>query len=396
MQMMKGANAPIDGTALNVSWDRTPASADIDVSAYFLTADRKVEGDDGMAFYGQPNVPGVSLSFTGQQASLAFDLAAIHPAIESIAICAVIDTAKAPSAKLADAGVLHMQMGALQFDLDVSGMSEQALILGEVYRRNGVFKLRAVGQGFNGGLAALAGNFGVDVAGGSEPVPAAPPVSTSCAPTRSQLGQNGTVSEPQPAAPAPAVSLKKVTLAKAQKVDLAKGGGKIRARLIWEGRRGGGGDLDFYCFYVLDDGRCGKVYWKDLGASDKAPFIRHSGDSTRAGEEEIVLERPEKLRFALFAAYSAIANGAGSFESYRPKVIIIDQSGNEVTIPLLNPAATSYWVAISHIAVGDTIQIEHVETYGKSGISFLAAERAPRLHKDGTWDVSKGEIEFKR
>ncbi|GFE77322.1 TerD family protein [Novosphingobium sp. TCA1] len=395
MQMMKGANAPIDGTALTVSWDQTPAGADIDVSAYFLTADRKVEGDDGMAFYGQPTVPGVSLTFTCQQASLAFDLAAIHPAIESIAICAVIDTSKAPSAKLADAGILHMRMGALQFDLDVSGMSEQALILGEVYRRNGVFKLRAVGQGFNGGLAALAGNFGVDVAGGSEPVPAAPQVTASCAPARSQLGQPGAVSAPQPAAPAPIISLKKVTLAKAEKVNLSKGGGKIRARLVWEGRQGGGGDLDFYCFYVLDDGRCGKVYWNDLGTSDTAPFIRHSGDSTRAGEEEIVLERPEKLRFALFAAYSALSNGTGSFKSYRPKMIITDQNGNEVTIPLLNPAETSYWVAITHIAVGNDIQIEHVETYGKSGIHSDAAERAPRLHQNGTWDVSKGEIEFK-
>jgi len=112
-----------------------------------------------------------------------------------------------------------------------------------------------------------------------------------------------------------------------------------------------------------------------------------------AGEEEIILHKPEALRFALFAAYSAIDNGAGAFASYRPKMIITDQDGSEVTIPLLHPVETSYWVAISHVKVGNGIAIEHVETYGDS--DGPGVECAPRLHADGSWDVSKGEIEFK-
>jgi hypothetical protein len=92
-----------------------------------------------------------------------------------------------------------------------------------------------------------------------------------------------------------------------------------------------------------------------------------------------------------------VGNGTGSFESFRPRLVLTDQDGSEVTIPLLNPNSTSYWVAISHIAVRDAISIEHIETYGKSGIkAWIAAERAPRLHPDGTWDVSKGAVEFKR
>jgi uncharacterized protein involved in tellurium resistance len=181
-------------------------------------------------------------------------------------------------------------------------------------------------------------------------------------------------------------------------VDLRKGGGAIRATLAWDGRAGKGeGDLDLYCFYVLADGTCGKVYWKDLGRDNGAPWITLSGDSQRAGEEEVVLHRPEQLRFAMFAAYSAVSNGVGSFESYRPRMILRDQDGSEVTIPLLNPNRGAYWVAITHISVSEAIQIEHIETYGKSGIkAFIAAERAPRLHADGTWDVSKGPVEFKR
>lgn len=395
MQMQMGSNAPVDGNQLTVQWDRNPAGVEIDANAYLLTSERKVEGDDGMAFYGQPNVPGVSLQVHAGTTSstFTFDLALIHPAIETIAVCVVIDNANAPGTKLSDAGALHMQMGALQFDLDLTGLTEQAIILAEVYRRNGEFKIRAVGQGFNGGLAALATHFGVDISGTDGPVLAEPETPPVCAPSKSSVQTDPIPPKTVPSAP---ISLKKVTLAKAEKVNLTKGGGKIRARLVWEGRGSGEGDLDFYCFYVLRDGNCGKVYWKNLGSAENAPFIQHSGDSQRAGEEEIIIERPEEIQYALFAAYSALGNGTGSFQSYRPKMILTDQAGNEITIPLLNPVATSYWVAITHVAVGDQIQIEHVEKYGKSGLNFLAAERAPRLHRDGSWDVSKGEIEFKR
>ena len=197
--------------------------------------------------------------------------------------------------------------------------------------------------------------------------------------------------------PRPAVSLTKVTLEKAGRVELRKGGGAIRALLEWQGRGSGDGDLDLYCFYVLKDGTCGKVYWKDLGRAHAAPWITLSGDSKRAGEEEVVLHRPDQIRYALFAAYSAVGNGVGSFASFRPRMVLTDQDGSEVVVPLLNPSRTSYWVAITHLAIAETVAIEHVETYGKSGArAWIAAERSPRLRADGSWDVSKGPVEFKR
>jgi uncharacterized protein involved in tellurium resistance len=173
-------------------------------------------------------------------------------------------------------------------------------------------------------------------------------------------------------------------------VRLDKRTGAITAKLKWGGRSGGEGDLDLYCYYVLRDGRCGKIYYRQQGKPDKEPFITLSGDSQAAGEETIVIHRPEQLRFALFAAYSAVSNGVGSFKSFRPRMEFADQSGNQVSIPLLSPIATSYWVAISHISFEAETVISHVETYGKR-----MSERSPRLHADGSWDVSKGEIEFK-
>ena len=369
MQMQKGANAPIDGTNVGVAWNSEPTGGAIDVSAYLLDQAGKVLGDEGMVFWGQPKVPGVSFAASAKEASFSLSLESLPNAIERIAICAVVDAANAPSARLADAKRITLRMGTLSFEIDLSSLSEQALILGEIYKRGDQWKLRAVGQGFDGGLAAISTHFGVEIAN-ETPTPAVPP-----------------------SAP---VSIKKVTLSKSEKVSLKKGQGSIRALLSWEGRGDGDGDLDFYCFYVMNDGTSGKVYYKDLGSAEKAPFIRHSGDALRAGEEAIVIERPDALRYALFAAYSAVGNGVGSFKSYRPQMTLTDTAGNEVTIPLENPSASSYWVAISHLDCTQDVQIEHIETYGKNGFLHpTAAERAPRLHSDGSWDVSKGEIEFK-
>lgn len=58
------------------------------------------------------------------------------------------------------------------FPIQIAGRTEKALIVGHIYRHNGMWKLRAVGQGFNGGLHPLALHFGVDV---SNPEPAPVP-----------------------------------------------------------------------------------------------------------------------------------------------------------------------------------------------------------------------------
>ena len=382
MQLSKGGNAPLVDTSIRLAlaFDRTPEGADIDVSAYMLRSDGRVRGDDDMVFFNQRSAPGLALDADGR--SFDLDTAGVATDVDKIAICVVVDGQPASSL-----GAIELRVGQdIVFRHDVGASPEAAIILAEIYRRNGEWKVRAVGQGFTGGMAPLARSFGMDVS--DDPAPAAP-----ATPAPAAL--------PTPPKSAP-VSLKKVTLEKKGSVSLKKGGGEIRARLYWEGRDDEGeGDLDFYCFYVMRDGTCGKIYWNDHGSRDRAPFVTLSGDSQSAGMEEIVLHRPDQLRYALFAAYSAVGNGTGSFMSFRPRVVLTDHAGNEVTIPLLNPNDFSYWVAISHVDVGDEIQISHVETYGVSGAMFgkkpkgTDAEAAPRLHRDGTFDVSLGDIEFK-
>ena len=54
-------------------------------------------------------------------------------------------------------------MEIARFDLSEDASVETAMIFGEIYRYNGEWKFKAVGQGFKGGLAALAQHFGVNV-----------------------------------------------------------------------------------------------------------------------------------------------------------------------------------------------------------------------------------------
>ncbi|MGH8654252.1 MAG: TerD family protein, partial [Gammaproteobacteria bacterium] len=50
-----------------------------------------------------------------------------------------------------------------RFDLSEDFSTETAVVFGEMYNHGGEWKFKAVGQGFAGGLGALAKNHGVSV-----------------------------------------------------------------------------------------------------------------------------------------------------------------------------------------------------------------------------------------
>lgn len=104
------------------------------------------------------------------------ELNRVSPAVQKIALTLVIDG----SDTITGLEMLNLQApGIASFDPETAGRSEKAIIVAEVYRHNGNWKLRALGQGFNGGLEPLAISYGVDV---SSPAPAPAP-QPSAAPT---------------------------------------------------------------------------------------------------------------------------------------------------------------------------------------------------------------------
>lgn len=285
--LQQGGNAPVPADALTMAFAWTPVAGrdvDADASAYLLTAEGKVRSDADMVFYNQPHGGDGSVRFVASSGRGAFevDLSRLPAAIERVVFCVTIHEAQAKRQTLAlleGAGLTVAPSGgvpALSYCPDLAGASETAMTFGELYRRNGQWKFRAVGQGFNGGLAPLARSFGIDVA---EEAPVAPP------------------SPPPPPPPSPStpVSLSKVTLEKrGQTVSLEKRGssfGEITVNLNWSrGRKGffGGGsaiDLDLGCLFELADGRKGVVQalGNVFGAFSQPPYIALSGDD-RTGD----------------------------------------------------------------------------------------------------------------
>ena len=181
--------------------------------------------------------------------------------------------------------------------------------------------------------------------------------------------------------------------------------------------------MDLYCFYIDEFDNENKIYYKRQGDLNNYPFIKLLGDSQNAGEEIIIFSKPDKIKYALICAYSAVSNGTGSFYSYQAKVEITDNNNQKITTHLAHKDPFSYWVALAFIDFSKKgeLSIKNIETYSNkktfkkefkkrtgrtpqssfynntnvNGINSYHPERSPYLFRDGTFMMSVGEIEFK-
>lgn len=167
---------------INLSYPTKPAfKSDIDTSAFLLNTSGKVRGDDDFYFYNRPSAEDGSLNLTTltQGSTVVIDLDRVHPDIQKIIVTVVIDGPDAIS------NLQYLKLvveNVAEFNVETVGRNEKALIVAEIYRHSSGWKLRAQGQGFNGGLAPLAMNYGVDIAAPEEtaaPAPIIKPASIS-------------------------------------------------------------------------------------------------------------------------------------------------------------------------------------------------------------------------
>ncbi|GKW45647.1 TerD family protein [Planococcus sp. NCCP-2050] len=366
-------NTAIQSIIAELEWSTANAAMEIDGAAFLLDANGRCEKDENFIFYGQPESSNRSVIHKAPVAgrnAIHLSFASIPQDIAKIALTLTIHDGEkngqtfqsVPSAKLT---IKDQSTNSIlyTFTFGEELQKETAIVAAEIYRHNGEWKLNAVGSGFNGGLPSLCENFGLDVIK-EEPAPAVPPV-------------------PEKKEVKPMI----ITLKKKEKISITKTE-KIIATLEWDSKK----DLDLYCFYVLKDGTEGKVYYRNLGHGNKPPYITLSGDSMQAGIETITVHNPSKLNYVLFAAYSAISNGIGSFKKMKAKAIVDNQMGQRITSPLFEENKFAYWVAIAKIDLTDLddMEVSHVETYSKSGV-----ERSPLLYKDGTFEMNVGPEEFK-
>lgn len=189
MTMPKGSNTPVPTTALRVElgWRSGPGVPDADASALLLVGGR-VRSDADFVFYNQPAHSSGSVRHEGKRDtggrvtdSLLVDLARVEPAIETVILAASSDGGSFGQVPGLYIEVRDAARNTVVARFDNPGASvETAFVLGEFYRRQGAWKFRAVGQGYDSGLEGLATDYGISV---DEPqqAPSAPPA----APVRS-------------------------------------------------------------------------------------------------------------------------------------------------------------------------------------------------------------------
>jgi tellurite resistance protein TerA len=364
---------------LTVTLDVSLPGASIDVSCFGLDSNDKLSDDRYLVFFNQTASPenAITLDQSSGKAVYRIDLAKLPASIAKLVFTAAIDGPGsmaniAPGALVLGDAVTFPLIGA-DFNTEV------ALIAGEIYRKDGVWRFGAVGQGFAGGLSSLLTHFG------GEQAAAAPSASPAPAPAPS----------PAPApAPAPAVSLSKITLEKqGDKVSLEKKGGqgygRVRVNLNWnqnpsiaapekagffsrllgDAKKSGGIDLDLACLYELTDGKKGGIQalGKAWGNFEASPYISLAGDDrtgTSTDGENMFINGDQFAHIKRALIFTFIYEGAANWAATDGVVTIEAPGQAPVEVKLDNGNNAQMMCAIAMIDnVGGKFQVTKLAEY---------------------------------
>jgi len=189
ISLQKGGNISLSKTTPNLKnvtiglgWDARSTSGDdfdLDASIFMVGANGKVRSDSDFIFYGQLRSACGSVEHTGDNRTgdADGDDEAINVVLDKVPTditrLVVAVTIHEADVRRQNFGMVHNayirvinsdnDVELARFDLTEDASVETAMIFGEVYRHNGEWKLRAVGQGYAGGLRALAVSHGVNV-----------------------------------------------------------------------------------------------------------------------------------------------------------------------------------------------------------------------------------------
>ncbi|MFE9018613.1 TerD family protein [Streptomyces sp. NPDC007808] len=161
----------VGSVIVSLGWVSPTGEGDADVSVLLLDTNGKVRSDADFYFYNNPVAADGSVQLLGKTPTqdgnedrMCFDLTAVPPDIERIVVAA----SRYGEARFAELDDLRVTLAdaagenLLRFSVSDAG-SVSAIIFGELYRRGEDWKFRAVGQGYDSGLAGLATDFGVDI-----------------------------------------------------------------------------------------------------------------------------------------------------------------------------------------------------------------------------------------
>lgn len=168
---------------IGLGWDTNKYSGgsafDLDASAFLLDQNGKALRDDDFIFYNNLKGRNDCLIHTGDNRTgegegddeqLKIDFSKVPAEIHKIAITVTIHDAEARQQNFGQVSNAFVRVvneetnqEILRYDLAEEFSIETAIVVCELYRYNGEWKFSAVGSGFQGGLKALCGNFGLQV-----------------------------------------------------------------------------------------------------------------------------------------------------------------------------------------------------------------------------------------
>jgi tellurium resistance protein TerD len=189
VSLSKGGNvsltkmAPgLTAVSVGLGWDlrtTTGTDFDLDASALLCGADGKVIDDAHFVFFNNLTSPDGSVEHTGDNLTgegegddelIHVNLAGASENIQRVVFPVSIYEGAARNQSFGQVSnafirVIDRSNGAelARYDLTEDASTETAMIFGELYRHNGEWKFRAVGQGYASGLSGIAKDFGVNV-----------------------------------------------------------------------------------------------------------------------------------------------------------------------------------------------------------------------------------------
>ena len=189
ISLTKGGNVNLSKEAPNLTniavglgWNprATDGQAfDLDAVAFLVNESGKVRADADFIFFNNLKSSDGAVEHTGDNRTgegdgddevIKVDLTKVPADVSKVVFCAVIYEGQARNQNFGQVAnayirIVNTQGGAevARYDLSEDSSTETAMIFGELYKNNGEWKFRAVGQGFAGGLGPLAASYGVAV-----------------------------------------------------------------------------------------------------------------------------------------------------------------------------------------------------------------------------------------
>ena len=183
-------NAGLSRIIVGLGWDEVeqkrhgffaPKPKPIDCDAFaLLLKNGKLTGKEDIVYFGNLTHKSRSVMHMGDNLTgegegddeqIMIDLSKVPVNIERIAFTVTIYDAEARRQNFGQVSNSYIrlvdesnEMELIHYDLGEDFSIETAVVVGELYRHNGEWKFNAIGSGFQGGLAALCGHYGIEVA----------------------------------------------------------------------------------------------------------------------------------------------------------------------------------------------------------------------------------------